>query len=133
MRRRRLAAAGGGGPRGAPRSHRLRRAGGGPRRARSITRGKLEEIGADAEANGNDEAAKAPSRVEQQNDGSSLLRESVNVEEPAAVEEGTLLLPRGCQMASMAIGTVASSEEKPLEPAPEKQQPKLHSRKVVKC
>nr|CAB3481873.1 unnamed protein product [Digitaria exilis] len=82
---------------------------------------KLEEVAADAEANGDGEDAKRPrldaepdaaAGVEQQNDGSS-----VNVEEPAAVEDGNVAPTEG--VPDGVNGTVVASEEKPLELAPE--------------
>jgi len=82
---------------------------------------KLEEVGADVEANGDGEDAKRPrvdgetdasAGTEQQNDGSS-----VNVEEPAAAEDGNVAPTEG--VADGDNGTVAASEVLPLEPTPE--------------
>ncbi|CAO2169762.1 unnamed protein product [Urochloa humidicola] len=82
---------------------------------------KLEEVGADAEANCDGEDAKRPrvdgeaesaAAVEQQNDGSS-----VNVEEPTAAEDGNVALAE--VVADGDNGTVVASEEKPLQPTPE--------------
>jgi far upstream element-binding protein len=93
---------------------------------------KLEEVSADAEANGTgEEGAKHPrvdgepdaaTGVEQQNDGSS-----VNVEEPAAAEDKLALAPTdGAAMdgdddgtAAPAPDSQAGSDEKPLEAAAE--------------
>ncbi|KAG2576232.1 far upstream element-binding protein 2-like [Panicum virgatum] len=82
---------------------------------------KLEEVGADAEANGDGEDAKRPrvdgetdasGGTEQQNDGSS-----VNAEEPAAAEDGKVAPTEG--VVDGDNGPVAASEVLPLEPTPE--------------
>jgi len=82
---------------------------------------KLEEVGADAEANGDGEDAKRPrvdgevdasGGTEQQNDGSS-----VNAEESAAAEDGKVAPTEG--VVDGDNGPVAASEVLPLEPTPE--------------
>jgi len=90
---------------------------------------KLEEVSADAEANGTGEDAKRPrvdgepdasTGVEQQNDGSS-----VNVEEPAAAVEDKVAPTDGSAMdgdngtAAPAPDSQVGSDEKPLEVASE--------------
>ncbi|CAD6230090.1 unnamed protein product [Miscanthus lutarioriparius] len=96
---------------------------------------KLEEVSADAEANGTGEDAKRPrvdgepdasTGVEQQNDGSS-----VNVEEPAAAEDkvaptDVAAMDGDNGTAAPAPDSQAGSDEKPLEAAAE-----AHSRKVM--
>ncbi|AQK51112.1 KH domain-containing protein [Zea mays] len=106
---------------------------------------KLEEAGADAEANGTGEDAKRPrvdgepdaaTGIEQQNDGSSV-NVSVNVEEPAAAEEDKVAPTDGAatdgdnDTAAPATDSQAGSDDKPLEAAAEAPQPESDAAAVA--